>query len=140
MRRSEKIAKHIVQSLKGALKLPDEIASRAASRGQALAFVIPPQVLIDNNLSDKNSVVEVTGLDRPGLLYELTTVLGRMNLNINSARIVTFGEKAVDVFYVTDLTGGKITQTGRQKELKSALLRVFETDNAMTTDNPATTA
>ncbi len=42
-------------------------------------------------------MVEVTGLDRPGLLYELTTELGKLNLNINSARIVTYGEKAVDV-------------------------------------------
>jgi [protein-PII] uridylyltransferase len=48
-----------------------------------------------------------------------------LNLNINSARIVTFGEKAVDVFYVTDLTGGKIVNTQRQLALKRALLAVF---------------
>jgi [protein-PII] uridylyltransferase len=70
--------------------------------------------------------VEVTGLDRPGLLYDLTTVLGKHNLNINSARIVTFGEKAVDVFYVTDLTGGKVIQPSRQTTLRRALLTVFE--------------
>ena len=46
-----------------------------------------------------------TGLDRPGLLYDLTAALSRLNLNIGSAHIVTFGEKAVDSFYVTDLTG-----------------------------------
>jgi [protein-PII] uridylyltransferase len=67
-------------------------------------------------------VVEVTGLDRPGLLYDLTTVIGRLNLNIVSARIVTFGEKAVDVFYLTDLTGGKILQPRRQAELRESLL------------------
>jgi [protein-PII] uridylyltransferase len=126
LRRAEKVAQHIMGTLKGELKLPEEIASRAASRHQQIAFVIAPEVVIDNSLSDRNSVVEVTGLDRPGLLYELTTVLGRMNLNINSARIVTFGEKAVDVFYVTDLTGGKILQAQRQSALKKALLGVFE--------------
>ena len=66
-------------------------------------------------------MIEVTGLDRPGLLYELTTELGKQNLNINSARIVTYGEKAVDVFYVTDLTGGKVMQGTRQQKLRKAL-------------------
>jgi len=50
-------------------------------------------------------VLEVSGLDRLGLLSDLTATLSRLNLNIGSAHVVTFGEKAVDVFYVTDLTG-----------------------------------
>jgi [protein-PII] uridylyltransferase len=70
-------------------------------------------------------VLEVSGLDRPGLLYELTTAIGKLNLNIASAHIATFGEKAVDVFYVTDLTGAKITSTGRQLVIRQALLAVF---------------
>ncbi|MGL5138053.1 MAG: [protein-PII] uridylyltransferase, partial [Beijerinckiaceae bacterium] len=108
MRRADRVARHIVEALKGEIQLPEEIASRAASRAPQLAFTIAPEVVIDNTLSDRNTVIEVTGLDRPGLLYDLTTVLGKLNLNINSARIVTFGEKAVDVFYVTDLMGGKL--------------------------------
>jgi [protein-PII] uridylyltransferase len=125
LRRAEKVAKHIIATLKGEIKLPDEIASRAIARPNIAGFVITPEVLIDNSLSDRNSVIEITGLDRHGLLYELTTVIGRLNLNINSARIVTFGEKAVDVFYVTDLTGGKISKASKQNELKQALLAVF---------------
>ena len=39
----------------------------------------------------------------PGLLYELTTTLSKLNLNIASAHVATFGERVVDVFYVTDL-------------------------------------
>ena len=57
----------------------------------------PRRSIIDNNLSHRYTVVEVSGLDRPGLLFDLTTVLSRLNLNIGSAHIVTFGEKAVDV-------------------------------------------
>jgi [protein-PII] uridylyltransferase len=126
LRRAERVARHIVQTLKGEIKLPDEVAQREASREKQAAFTLAPDVVIDNSLSDKNTVIEVTGLDRPGLLYELTTVLGKRNLNINSARIVTFGEKAVDVFYVTDLTGGKVAQPARQAALKQALLAVFD--------------
>jgi [protein-PII] uridylyltransferase len=73
----------------------------------------------------------VSGLDRPGLLYELTTALGKLNLNIASAHIATFGEKAVDVFYVTDLTGSKVLHAGRiqtiETTLKSALENGLET-------------
>ena len=52
-------------------------------------------------------MVEVSGLDRPGLLRDLTASLSSLNLNIGSAHIVTFGEKAVDSFYVADLTGSE---------------------------------
>ena len=58
------------------------------------------------------------------------TALGKLNLNIASAHIATFGEKAVDVFYVTDLTGTKITHPSRQAALRRALLDVFERDGA----------
>ena len=49
----------------------------------------------------------MTGLDRPGLLYELTATLSKLNLNIASAHVATFGERVVDVFYVTDLLGAQ---------------------------------
>ena len=49
-----------------------------------------------------------SGLDRTGLLYELTRAISDLNLNIGSAHIGTYGEQAVDVFYVTDLIGHKI--------------------------------
>ena len=77
-------------------------------------------MLVDNALSHQFTVMEVAGLDRPGLLYELTNALSDLNLDITSAHITTFGEKAVDVFYVTDLTSKKITSPQRQKAIKAA--------------------
>ena len=71
-------------------------------------------------------MVEVSGLDRLGLLFDLTRALSRLNLNIASAHIVTFGEKAVDTFYVSDLTGAKVTNPSRQATLRRNLLDVFE--------------
>ncbi len=70
-------------------------------------------------------MIEVTGLDRPGLLYELTTTLSKLNLNIASAHVATFGERAVDVFYVTDLMGAKIDAPQRQAAIKRALVHLF---------------
>ena len=80
---------------------------------------------MDNAVSNKFTVIEISGLDRPGLLYELTTTLGKLNLNIASAHIATFGEKAVDVFYVTDLTGGKVGHAARQATITRTLLDLF---------------
>ena len=77
---------------------------------------------INNQWSNRYTMVEVTGLDRPGLLYELTTTLSKLNLNIASAHVATFGERVVDVFYVTDLLGAKITSPTRQAAIKRALI------------------
>ena len=135
MRRADRVAKHIIATLKGEVRLPDIVASRSAQTNVPQAFTVAPEVVIDNNLSAKSTVIEVTGLDRPGLLYALTTELGKQNLNINSARIVTYGEKAVDVFYVTDLTGGKVSQSTRQQKLRTALLTALAPPTAEMPDH-----
>ena len=88
-------------------------------------FDVPAQVSIDNELSNRYTVIEVSGRDRPGLLYAITDILSQLNLNIASAHIVTFGEKALYVFYVTDLTGAKITTSGRRSAIRQKLLTAF---------------
>jgi [protein-PII] uridylyltransferase len=124
-RRAARIGDAIEKAVRGQLKLPDVIAKRAAPKGRIKAFAIEPEVTINNNWSARYTVVEVTGLDRPGLLYELTTALSKLNLNIASAHVATFGERVVDVFYVTDLVGAKITTPTRQAAIKRPLLGLF---------------
>lgn len=84
-------------------------------------FDVAPEILVRNDLSDEASVIEVSGLDRPGLLYSLTRTLMNMNVSISAARIATFGERAVDVLYAHDLTGGKIISRGKREALVKAL-------------------
>jgi len=128
LRRAERVAVSIERALKGEVRIADLVAGRRPARERARTFQLAPEVSIDNSLSSRQTVIEVSGLDRPGLLYDLTTALGKLNLNIASAHIVTFGEKAVDVFYVTDLTGTKVTHAGRQASIRRALLEVFKAD------------
>jgi [protein-PII] uridylyltransferase len=125
LRRAGRIATAIEQALRGDLKLPEMISQRAVPRGRIKAFAVEPEVTINNQWSHRYTVVEVTGLDRPGLLYALTTTLSKLNLNITSAHVATFGERVVDVFYVTDLLGDKITAATRQAAIKRALLALF---------------
>jgi [protein-PII] uridylyltransferase len=102
------------------------VAAKSPSRAASRAFHVVSEVAIDNAASNRHTVLEVVGLDRPGLLYELTTALAKLNLNIASAHIATFGEKAVDVFYVTDLTGSKVLHAGRQGTIRRMLLDVLD--------------
>ncbi len=124
-RRAARIGDTIEKALRGELKLPDMMAKRAPPKGRLKAFAIEPEVTINNQWSSRYTVVEVTGLDRPGLLYELTTTLSKLNLNIASAHVATFGERVVDVFYVTDLLGAQVTTPIRQAAIKRPLLALF---------------
>ncbi|TMJ05213.1 MAG: [protein-PII] uridylyltransferase [Alphaproteobacteria bacterium] len=124
-RRAVRIADSIERALRGELRLPEVMAKRAARKVRLKAFAIEPEVAINNQWSNRYTVVEVTGLDRPGLLYELTATISKLSLNIASAHVATFGERVVDVFYVTDLTGAQITSPTRQAAIKRALLPLF---------------
>jgi [protein-PII] uridylyltransferase len=103
------------------------MAKRRERPGVLSAFRVAPEVLIDNALSHQFTVIEVAGLDRPGLLYDLTSALSDLSLDITSAHIATYGEKAVDVFYVTDLTGKKVTSEPRQAAIRQRLEQVLST-------------
>jgi [protein-PII] uridylyltransferase len=124
-RRAMRIADSIERALRGELRLPEIMAKRTARKARLKAFAIEPDVMLNNQWSNRYTVVEVTGLDRPGLLYELTATLSKLNLNIASAHVATFGERVVDVFYVTDLLGAQITAPSRQAAIKRALLPLF---------------
>ncbi len=125
LRRGQRIATNIERTLRGEVRLAEIAPQREARDVRRGAFAIEPEVTIDNTLSRRYTVVEVSGLDRPGLLRDLTSSLSRLNLNIGSAHIVTFGEKAVDAFYVTDLTGQKINSAAKQAAIKRHLLADF---------------
>lgn len=124
-RRAGRIAATIESVLKGEVRLSALMAKRQEVKGRIRAFTVEPEVVIDNSVSDQFTVLEVSGLDRPGLLYEMTSAISSLNLDITSAHITTFGEKAVDAFYVTDLTNKKITAPWRQQAIKKRLIDVL---------------
>ncbi len=126
IRRADRIALGIERALRGDIRLSELVAAKSGTpKERASAFKVPPEVSIHNDLSGKFTVVEVSGRDRTGLLYDLTAIISRLNLNIGSAHIATFGEKAVDVFYVTDLTGAKIVSDTRKSTIRQRILTAF---------------
>ncbi|MGE3875019.1 MAG: [protein-PII] uridylyltransferase [Parvibaculaceae bacterium] len=124
-RRAERVAALVRQVLKGEVRIKDLIAKVQHPETRLQAFTVPPRVIIDNESSNLFTVIEVNGLDRVGILYDLTEALYHLNLNIGSAHITTYGERVIDVFYVTDLTGAKIVSAARHGEIERRLLAVL---------------
>ena len=83
------------------------------------------QACIELLLEVFESVIEINGRDRPGLLHDITSALTNLGLQISSALITTYGERAVDVFYVKDGFGMQITHEGRIGQIRDRLLEVL---------------
>ncbi|HCS72158.1 MAG TPA: hypothetical protein DIW51_19530, partial [Rhodospirillaceae bacterium] len=79
-------------------------------------------VIMDNQASNTHTVIEINGHDRPGFLYDVTSVLTQEGLQIASAQITTYGERVVDVFYVKDIFGLKIRHADKLKSIETRLL------------------
>ncbi len=83
-------------------------------------------VRIDNQTSSEATVVEVFTFDRTGLLYQLSRKLHELELTIWRAKIGTYIDQVVDVFYVTNRGGGKIEDEGRLEHIRREMLAVIE--------------
>jgi [protein-PII] uridylyltransferase len=113
-------------SIEGALanrvRLLPQLQARPDARPRADAFDVRPRVLVDNKASNRFTVVEVNARDRPALLNRLAYALFDARLMVHSAHVATYGEQAVDTFYVTDLLGEKLESSSRTKTLEKRLL------------------
>ena len=125
LRRAGNIGRMIEDVLSGRTHLPEAIASKTRNRRKARPFEVTPRVSINNSLSNYFTVIELEGLDRTGLLSDLTAVLSDLSLDIASAHITTFGEKVIDTFYVTDLFGHQITSNSRRANIAARLKAVL---------------
>ena len=112
----------IEDALANRTRLADRLAAKPAPRMRADAFDIEPVVLIDNKASNRFTVIEVNAHDRPALLHALAHALFQSKVTIHSSHVATYGERAVDTFYLTDLTGDKLSGTQRLKALERRLL------------------
>jgi len=114
------IIEHVIVG--GAGEGTKDIAIPAPPPSRFDLFPVIPRVLIDNRASAAHTVIEVNGRDRKGLLYRLTRAIAGLKLQIASAKVSTFGARAVDVFYVKDQFGLKIEDERRLKAIREKLL------------------
>ena len=100
----------------------ERLEARSLPLLRAEAFAIEPAVFVDNKASGRYTVVEVNARDRAALLSELAKAIFDNEATIRSAHIATYGERAVDVFYLTDRDGRKIESQFHVEALRSSLL------------------
>jgi [protein-PII] uridylyltransferase len=84
---------------------------------------VPTEILFDDRASTRHTVVEVYAKDRAGLLYTLAQALHELGLTITLSKIHTEGARVADVFYVSELGGGKVAPGARHDEIREALVR-----------------
>lgn len=119
----------IEDALANRVKLVPQLAARPLARPRADAFEVRPRVEFDNKASNRFTVVEVNARDRPALLNRLARALFEARLMVHSAHIATYGERAADTFYVTDLLGEKIDAPARIKAVEKKLLEAASEDS-----------
>ena len=123
--RLERLRQAIEKTLAGQIRLRALLAERPLRR-RTSAFSIKPLVHFDNEASRLATVIEVECLDRPGLLYEVTQAIYESGLSISSSMVSTYGERAIDVFYVRDGFGHKITHETRIKAVRARLMAALD--------------
>lgn len=126
-----RLSRSIEEALTNRAKLMAQLDAKPKALRRADAFKIAPSVLIDNQASNRFTVAEINALDRPALLNNLAQALFESKVTLHSAHIATYGERAVDTFYVTDLFGGKIENKTRLKSLESRLLEAAKGDGSI---------
>ena len=89
-------------------------------------FVVPTTISFDNTGSEVYTIIEVDTRDRMGLIYDLCRTLTNNNILIHSAKIVTYGEQAVDTFYVKDIFGLKISNKFKQNKISQSLREAID--------------
>ncbi|MDG6080108.1 [protein-PII] uridylyltransferase [Erythrobacter litoralis] len=118
----ERIETAIADALANRIELAPRLAKRPLPHSRSKVFEVSPRVDFDNKASNRFTVVEVNARDRPALLNRLARVLFESRLVVHSAHITHYGERAVDTFYVTDLTGDKLADGERQNRLAARLV------------------
>jgi [protein-PII] uridylyltransferase len=116
----------IEKTLKGEIVAKEAFVDKDKLKKRERPFRVPTVITFDNEGSDIYTIIEVDTRDRPGLLYDLTRALAAANVYIASAVIATYGEQAVDSFYVKDMFGLKFHSEAKQKALEKKLREAIE--------------
>lgn len=94
---------------------------------KALAKSYPPaKVVFDNDASETYTVIEVYAVNQPGIAYAISRTLTDFRINVFRAKIGTRSDQVVEVFYVLDADGRKITEKEFVEEIRQSLLHISQ--------------
>ncbi len=123
----KKLDRNLNGVLSGKLDLEKLVAARKKDRsryGKKIPLY-PTRIEIDNEASDKATIIDVFTYDRAGLLYDITKSISELKLSIEYAKISTKVDQVVDAFYVLDKKGQKITDKENIEDIKAAIFNAI---------------
>jgi len=121
--RIEELERGLWRNLKTPEDSPVAVTRRAAR--QVRMFSTPTQVNFSLDARNDRTIMELIAADRPGLLSEVGKVFKAEHVAINGAKIMTVGERAEDVFYITDSDGSILTDEACQR-VQDSLVRALD--------------
>ncbi len=121
--RTSEIERELWRNLQQPEDSPLHVTRRAPR--QVRMFSTPTQVNFSLDSRNNRTILELIAADRPGLLSEVGKVFKTGGVAINGAKIMTVGERAEDVFYITDLDGG-LLQDEACKNVHDSLVRALD--------------
>jgi [protein-PII] uridylyltransferase len=126
--RWDRVQRDLERVIKGEQEISALVASAHHVRTARTKFVrrVQTEVTVDNRTSEQFTVVDVFTQDRVGLLFTITHTLFKLGFPIHLARISTNADQALDVFYISDRNGEKVTNLTRMRELRETLLEKIE--------------
>ena len=119
--------REIEQGLWRNLQQPEDAPATVTRRAprQVRMFSTPTQVNFSVDSRNGRTILELIAADRPGLLSEVGKVFRTERVAINGAKIMTVGERAEDVFYITDAEGRLLQEEACQR-LQESLVRALD--------------
>jgi [protein-PII] uridylyltransferase len=123
--RIDEVADSIVRALRREITVKELFQRHrryVSEDSHEITMGLPTRVEVDTNTSDRSTIVLVFAHNRPGLLYTISRTLFKLDLSIDLARISTHFDQVVDVFYVTDNDGQKITSGEQCQAIRERML------------------
>lgn len=128
------VEREVVDGISGSTPISDRLRQRddtyARNRRPASAYPTKNHVKIDNQASERASIIEVRTNDRLGLLHHITTALAGAGIDVAFALVDTLGHEVIDTFYVLDREGNKLSNPETMSEITALLTEVITSDTA----------
>ncbi len=86
-------------------------------------FPVKTSVSFAQSANGQQTIIEVTAQDRPGLLYQIALALLACHIRLVGAKIATYGERAEDIFFVTNSNGEPLTETTQLDNTRTEIIQ-----------------